>query len=127
MEIKLLSMLFMGASTVVGMLIGLLVGNIPHRLNDAMLGLAAGIMLAASILGLIEPAFSEPGGMSLALALSGIADAAGVEKQNIRLFFLVGKRVTGAAQHGAQRFGVALIHLAAVSFDKNLHRSSKIR
>ena len=76
MEIKLLSMLFMGASTVVGMLIGLLVGNIPHRLNDAMLGLAAGIMLAASILGLIEPAFSEPGRMSLALALSGIVAGA---------------------------------------------------
>jgi ZIP family zinc transporter len=71
MELKLLSMLFMGASTVAGTLIGLLAGKIPHRLNDAMLGLAAGIMLAASILGLIEPAFSEPGAAGLGLALLG--------------------------------------------------------
>lgn len=71
MEIKLLVMLFMGVSTVAGTLIGLLAGNIPHRLNDALLGFAAGIMLAASILGLLEPALSAPGGSTLALALCG--------------------------------------------------------
>lgn len=79
MEIKLLAVLFMGASTIAGTLIGLLARNIPHKLNDAMLGLAAGIMLAASILGLIEPAFSTPGKTSLALSLCGtVAGAAAV-------------------------------------------------
>ena len=60
-------------------------------------------------------------------SFSGIPDAAGVEKQHIRLFFLSGERMSAAAQHRAQSFGIALIHLAAVGFDKNFHRSSKIR
>lgn len=45
-----------GISTILGSGIGLLVREIPHRFNDAILGAAAGLMLAASILGLILPA-----------------------------------------------------------------------
>jgi ZIP family zinc transporter len=53
---------------VAGVLAGLLFRHIPHRLNDIVLGFAAGVMLAASILGLIVPAFELPGGILLALA-----------------------------------------------------------
>ena len=50
-----------------GVLVGLLFRHVPHRLNDIVLGFAAGVMLAASILGLIAPAFEVQGGILLAL------------------------------------------------------------
>lgn len=49
----------MGSSSILGVLCGLAFSKIPHRLNDIVLGFAAGIMLAASVLGLMAPAFAE--------------------------------------------------------------------
>ena len=59
MNTKILAIVLfsVGSSTVVGVLTGLFFRKIPHRLNDIVLGFAAGIMLAASILGLIAPSF----------------------------------------------------------------------
>lgn len=45
-----------GLSTVFGAGIGFFLKNLPHRFNDAILGLAAGLMLAAAVIGLILPA-----------------------------------------------------------------------
>ena len=69
MNVKILSivLLAVGGSTVVGVIAGLLFRHIPHRLNDIVLGFAAGVMLAASILGLVAPAFGVPNGTLLAL------------------------------------------------------------
>ena len=69
MSAKILSivLLSIGGSTVAGVLAGLLFRHIPHRLNDIVLGFAAGVMLAASILGLIAPAFETQGGILLAI------------------------------------------------------------
>lgn len=44
-------------ATVIGSLLGFFVKELPHRWNDTILGYCAGIMLAASTLGLIVPAF----------------------------------------------------------------------
>ena len=57
MKILAVVLLSVGGSTVMGVLGGLMFRSIPHRLNDIVLGFAAGIMLAASVLGLIAPAF----------------------------------------------------------------------
>ncbi|MBO5646289.1 MAG: ZIP family metal transporter [Clostridia bacterium] len=69
MSAKILSivLLSIGGSTVAGVLAGLLFRHIPHRLNDIVLGFAAGVMLAASILGLIAPAFETQDGILLAI------------------------------------------------------------
>ena len=45
-----------GGATVVGAVIGYLLKRIPHRWNDGLMGFAAGVMLAAAIVGLILPA-----------------------------------------------------------------------
>lgn len=45
-------------ATVIGSLLGFVIKELPHKWNDAVLGYCAGIMLAASTLGLIVPAFS---------------------------------------------------------------------
>lgn len=44
-------------ATIIGSLIGFLIKELPHKWNDTILGYCAGIMLSASILGLIVPAF----------------------------------------------------------------------
>ena len=44
-------------ATLIGAIIGFFIKELPHKFNDAILGYCAGIMLAASTLGLIVPAF----------------------------------------------------------------------
>ena len=44
-------------ATLIGAVLGFLIKELPHKWNDTILGYCAGIMLAASTLGLIVPAF----------------------------------------------------------------------
>lgn len=44
-------------ATLLGAIVGFFIKELPHKFNDAVLGYCAGIMLAASTLGLIVPAF----------------------------------------------------------------------
>lgn len=55
MKIVLLTALGVGAATLVGSLIGFMFKNISHKFSDIVLSFAAGVMLAASVLGLIIP------------------------------------------------------------------------
>lgn len=56
MQQVLLTALGIGGATVFGSLLGFAVKRIPHKFNDLILSFAAGVMLAASIMGLILPA-----------------------------------------------------------------------
>lgn len=62
-------------TTVVGALLGLIIRDLPHKWNDIILGYCAGIMLAASTMGLIVPAF-EQGAHWWAIAASVMIGAA---------------------------------------------------
>ncbi|MCQ2288584.1 MAG: ZIP family metal transporter [Muribaculaceae bacterium] len=44
-------------ATIIGSILGFIIKELPHKWNDTVLGYCAGIMLAASTLGLIVPAF----------------------------------------------------------------------
>ena len=55
MQLALLTALGVGGSTIFGVLIGFFFQKVPHKFNDAILGFAAGIMMAAAIIGLIVP------------------------------------------------------------------------
>lgn len=46
-------------ATIIGSLLGFAIKKLPHKWNDTVLGYCAGIMLAASTLGLIVPAFNS--------------------------------------------------------------------
>ena len=48
-------------ATIIGSLLGFLIKSIPNKWNDAILGFCAGVMLAASTIGLIQPAADEAG------------------------------------------------------------------
>lgn len=46
-------------ATIIGAVLGFTVKNLSHKCNDMILGFCAGIMLAASVVGLIMPAFDQ--------------------------------------------------------------------
>ena len=55
MELVFLTALGIGGATVAGALLGFVFKNISHRFSDLVLSFAAGVMLAAAVLGLIIP------------------------------------------------------------------------
>lgn len=59
MQLAMLTALGVGGATIVGVLIGFIFQKVPHKFNDAILSFAAGIMLAAAVLGLIVPSLEE--------------------------------------------------------------------
>ncbi len=71
MKIVILTALGVGFATVFGSIIGFALKRIPHKFNDIVLSFAAGIMLAAAVLGLIIPAVEQAksfGGLLVAVA-----------------------------------------------------------
>lgn len=73
MKIVILTALGVGLATVFGSFIGFALKKIPHKFNDIVLGFAAGIMLAAAVLGLIVPALESSKGIGgLVIVIAGI-------------------------------------------------------
>ena len=73
MELVLLTALGVGGATVIGALIGFVFKNFSHRFSDIVLAFAAGVMLAAAVLGLILPALSYGEGyLPLLITVLGI-------------------------------------------------------
>ena len=46
-------------ATLLGSILGFIIKELPHKWNDTILGYCAGVMLAASTIGLIVPAFES--------------------------------------------------------------------
>lgn len=59
MQLAMLTALGVGGATIAGVLIGFIFQKVPHKFNDAILGFAGGIMLAAAVLGLVLPSLEE--------------------------------------------------------------------
>ena len=72
MEIVLLTALGVGGATILGSLIGFLFKNISHKFSDIVLAFAAGVMLAAAVLGLIIPSVEYGGNWGLLITIAGI-------------------------------------------------------
>ena len=72
MDMVLLTALGVGGATLFGVGIGFVFKNITHKFSDLVLSFAAGVMLAASILGLIIPAVEYGGKFGLIYAVLGI-------------------------------------------------------
>ncbi len=68
----LLTALGVGGATVIGAALGFSVKNIPHRFNDAILSFAAGVMLAASVFGLIQPSIALGGAHGVWVTVVGV-------------------------------------------------------
>ena len=72
MEMVLLTALGVGGATVFGSLMGFLFKNISHKFSDIVLSFAAGVMLAAAVLGLILPSLEYGGDLAIVITIVGI-------------------------------------------------------
>lgn len=72
MELVLLTALGVGGATVIGAIIGFIFKDISHKLSDMILSFAAGVMLAAAVLGLIIPSLEYGGKFGLIKTIAGI-------------------------------------------------------
>ncbi|MBO5008248.1 MAG: ZIP family metal transporter [Clostridia bacterium] len=72
MEMVLLTALGVGGATVIGAVIGFIFKEMSHRFSDIVLSFAAGVMLAAAVLGLILPAVEYGGKYGLLITIAGI-------------------------------------------------------
>ncbi len=61
MQFALLTALGIGGATVVGAALGFLFNRVSHKFNDIILSFAAGVMLAAALIGLIQPSLALGG------------------------------------------------------------------
>jgi ZIP family zinc transporter len=68
----LITALGVGGATVFGAIIGFIFKNISHKLSDIILSFAAGVMLAASVLGLILPSIEYGGKYGIVVTVIGI-------------------------------------------------------
>ncbi len=72
MRLVLLTALGVGGATVIGAVIGFLFKKISHRFSDIVLSFAAGVMLAAAVLGLILPSLEYGGAYGILITVVGI-------------------------------------------------------
>ena len=72
MTMVLLTALGVGGATVFGALIGFMFKKMSHKFSDIILSFAAGVMLAAAVLGLIIPSLEYGGKFGLLTTVAGI-------------------------------------------------------
>lgn len=72
MELVLLTALGVGGATIIGSAAGFIFKRISHRFSDIVLSFAAGVMLAAAVLGLILPSLEYGGKDGLLITVAGI-------------------------------------------------------
>ena len=72
MELVLLTALGVGGATIIGAIIGFAFKNLSHKFSDIILSFAAGVMLAAAVMGLVIPSveYGESYGMPIALLIT---------------------------------------------------------
>ena len=72
MKLVLLTALGVGGATVIGSFLGFIFKKISHKFSDIVLSFAAGVMLAAAVLGLIIPSLEYGGRFGILITVSGI-------------------------------------------------------
>ncbi|MBQ4518146.1 MAG: ZIP family metal transporter [Clostridia bacterium] len=72
MTLVLLTALGVGGATIIGSLVGFIFKKMSHRFSDIVLSFAAGVMLAAAVLGLVLPSLEYGGKYGLIVTIAGI-------------------------------------------------------
>lgn len=118
MKIVLITAFGVGGATLVGSLLGFMFKKVSHRFNDVILGFAAGIMLAAAILGLILPSIEYGGKFGVFITIIGIMVGAlflnVVDKLTPHLHNLVGVDIEKHA-HNSASINKILLFVAAIA------------
>ena len=72
MKLVMLTALGVGGATVIGSLLGFIFKKLSHKFSDIVLSFAAGVMLAAAVLGLIMPSLEYGGKYGIVITVIGI-------------------------------------------------------
>ena len=116
MKLVLLTALGVGGATVFGSLIGFAFKKISHQFSDIVLSFAAGVMLAAAVLGLILPSLEYGGKYGLLITIAGIFAGAVclnlIDKLVPHLHRLVG---TDIEDHHNANLSKVLLFVAAIA------------
>ena len=116
MELVLLTAAGVGGATVIGAVIGFIFKKVSHRFSDIVLSFAAGIMLAAAVLGLILPSVERGGKYGLIVTVAGIFTGAVclniVDKLVPHLHRFVGK---DTEEHNNANLSKVLLFVTAIA------------
>ncbi len=117
MDLVLLTALGVGGATVIGAAIGFIFKNTSHKVSDLVLAFAAGVMLAAAVLGLIMPSIEYGGKFGLLITIAGIFVGAlainGMDKLVPHLHKLSG--VPEEQHNGNERINKVLLFVLAIA------------
>ncbi len=72
MQMVLLTALGVGAATILGAVLGFVFKKISHKFSDIVLSFAAGVMLAAAVIGLIIPSSEMGGKYGILVTVAGV-------------------------------------------------------
>lgn len=105
-----------GGATVFGALIGFIFKKISHKFSDIVLSFAAGVMLAAAVVGLIMPSVESGGKYGVLIAVAGVFLGAValnlIDKLVPHLHKLVGPETE---QHNATDLNRVLLFVTAIA------------
>ena len=117
MNMVLLTALGVGGATIFGSAIGFLFKKQSHKFSDVTLSFAAGVMLAAAVLGLILPSLEYGGSYSLVTTVAGIFAGAAclnlVDKLVPHLHKLMGSE--GEEAHNNANLNKVLLFVTAIA------------
>ena len=116
MEMVLLTAAGVGGATVFGSVIGFIFKKISHKFSDIVLSFAAGVMLAAAVLGLILPSLDYGGKFGLLVTVAGVFAGALclnlIDKLVPHLHRMVGP---DTEQHSNANLSKVLLFVAAIA------------
>lgn len=118
MTIVFLTAAGVGGATVLGALLGFVFKTLSHRSSDIVLAFAAGVMLAASVLGLILPSLDSGGKFAVMITMAGVFSGAIclniLDKAVPHLHRLAGISPTQAAS-SSDRLSKVMLFVAAIA------------
>ena len=116
MELVLITALGVGGATIIGSVIGFIFKKISHKFSDIVLSFAAGVMLAAAVLGLVLPSIEYGGKWGLLITIAGIFVGALclnlIDKLVPHLHKLVGSDIEN---HNNQNLSKILLFVTAIA------------
>lgn len=117
MQMVLLTALGVGGATILGAVIGFIFKGISHKFSDIVLSFAAGVMLAAAVLGLILPSVEYGGEYGLIITVAGVFAGALclnlIDKAVPHLHKLVGDEAE--EHHGNADISKVLLFVSAIA------------
>jgi len=116
MQLVLLTALGVGGATVFGVLLGFLFKEFSQKATDLVLSFAAGVMLAAAVIGLILPSLDYGGELSLLITVAGVFAGAAMLNLIDKLVPHLHKMMGGDLEdHRSSKAGKVMLFVMAIA------------